>query len=613
MAELTGGKLHTTWLKPRMPWFLKSRPRLLGTLSLVLIFPMGVLYFLMAVQVRGALVKEIEQENRVAARRAGWFLERRFQHLMKPVENAARLPELAASLQKKDEPKVRQFLEAVVRENSSFKRTFIADRDGIALYDYPPSPSTAGRAATAARDFSSRDWYHRISDMPSTTISGIYQEDPSARRYVLAVASPVWGEQKELLGYLAGEVPVEFLLAEMTRIQAWTSANVTLVDPTRIAVAKHGLDGQSPVFLNGHPLVRALREKQTGSMEAIHPLTGEESWIQYTALSPLGWAVLASHPVERVSRLLAGLRWTVLFLALVCFYVMFVLLGLWFNTLYRYHQTISDQAAALLRTNEALERLNRELEKEINLRKRGEEAIRKLNADLEDQTETLEIANKDLETFSYSVSHDLRAPLRSIEGFCRILQEDHNESLNPEGRRVLGVIQNNIFRMNRLIEDLLAFSRLGYRAVQKSNLDMDRLVREVVEEQKQSDPQRLVVWSISSLPAILGDPTLIRQVWANLISNAMKFTRSKSDARIEIGSYLRDGENVYTIRDNGVGFDPQYAAKLFGVFQRLHRQEEFEGNGVGLAIVQRVIQKHGGRVWAEGKLGEGACFQFTLP
>jgi len=241
-----------------------------------------------------------------------------------------------------------------------------------------------------------------------------------------------------------------------------------------------------------------------------------------------------------------------------------------------------------------------------------QDLINSLEQRVVERTAQLEAANKELEAFSYSVSHDLRAPLRAIDGFSRILIKDHAQKLPEEEVRLLGLVRSNTQQMGRLIDDLLSFSRLSRQPVNRRTVNTADLVHQALETLQGDLEGRDVEIEIGDLPACQGDPTLIEQVWMNLLSNALKFTREREVARIEIGCEDREGEQIYFVKDNGVGFDMQYEDKLFGVFQRLHRNDKFEGTGVGLAIVQRIIQRHGGRVWAEAKLNVGATFYFTF-
>jgi PAS domain S-box-containing protein len=225
----------------------------------------------------------------------------------------------------------------------------------------------------------------------------------------------------------------------------------------------------------------------------------------------------------------------------------------------------------------------------------------------------LKKSNSELEAFTYSVSHDLRAPLRGIVGFANILEEDYTDKLDDEAKRITGIIKTNTARMGHLIDDLLAFSRLGRQEVIKTQIDMTIMVNEIIVEIQSSDNGHSVEWSVKPLPPIQADMNLMRQVWVNLISNAVKYSGNKEQPRVEIGSFKHEGQTAFYVKDNGVGFDEQYKNKLFKVFQRLHRAEEFEGTGVGLALVEKIVSRHGGKVWAEATVEEGACFYFSLP
>ncbi len=243
--------------------------------------------------------------------------------------------------------------------------------------------------------------------------------------------------------------------------------------------------------------------------------------------------------------------------------------------------------------------------------------INQLNLELEQRvlarTAQLEAANKELEAFSYSVSHDLRTPLRAINGFSSLLLEDYADKLDEEGKRMLNLVRDNTSRMGQLIDDILNFTSTGRMAINYSDVDMEHLVHTVMEELRSPSASGKLQVDIEHIPPAWGDGAMIRRVFFSLLSNAIKFSRAREHARITVGGSIEGDEAVYYVKDNGVGFDMHYVSKLFGVFQRLHSVTEFEGTGIGLAIVKRIITRHGGRVWAEGKVNEGATVYFTLP
>jgi signal transduction histidine kinase len=254
-------------------------------------------------------------------------------------------------------------------------------------------------------------------------------------------------------------------------------------------------------------------------------------------------------------------------------------------------------------------------EREAELRKAHAD-IARINADLEnrvnERTAQLTAANQELESFSYSVSHDLRAPLRHMDGFAELLKKNQSDRLDEKGRRHLQIISDAARKMGALIDDLLIFSRMARQEMSHEVVNMSELVTDAIAQHESETANRKIEWNISPLPTVQGDRAMLKQVWVNLVSNALKYSRTREVARIDIRCDEHPAEFVFSIRDNGVGFDMRYADKLFGVFQRLHREEEFEGTGVGLANIRRIVMRHGGRTWAESTPDQGATFYFSI-
>jgi light-regulated signal transduction histidine kinase (bacteriophytochrome) len=288
---------------------------------------------------------------------------------------------------------------------------------------------------------------------------------------------------------------------------------------------------------------------------------------------------------------------------------------------------LSTQAAISINKAQLLQQqaaLNQSLQAEICNRQLAEQEREAVNQELyqvnqsletrvQERTAQLEIANQELESFSYSISHDLRAPLRAITGFSMVLQDDYSDLIDAKGKRYLQLVRDNAKRMGELIEDLLNLSRWTRKEILRQPTSVNKLIQKILIDYISEIENRKIEMVIADLPDCEADNSLLTQVFVNLISNAIKYTCKTAKARIEIGCQIIDDENIYFIRDNGAGFDMKYADKLFGVFQRMHLEKDFEGTGIGLAIVKRIIQKHGGKIWAEAAIAQGATFYFTIP
>lgn len=273
----------------------------------------------------------------------------------------------------------------------------------------------------------------------------------------------------------------------------------------------------------------------------------------------------------------------------------------------------AELTAALLEANKKLSLQNEEKEKRAEELAIANKELAFQMKEKERRTEDLELANQELESFSYSVSHDLRAPLRAINGFAKMFAEDYTDQLGDEAKMLFEEITENAQKMGELIDNLLEFSRLGQQQVALIPVDVKDLVQGVITELRQQEPGRELSIRTGELPGVMADRNMLKQVFVNLLSNAFKYTSKTKEVTIEIGSYSEGGHIVYYVRDNGAGFDMRYYEILFGVFQRLHSSNEFDGTGVGLALVHKIITKHGGRIWAEGEVDRGACFYVSLP
>ncbi|MFL1454915.1 ATP-binding protein [Marinobacter sp. GN3S48] len=478
----------------------------------------------------------------------------------------AQRPDLIDALQQRDVERVRTHLRALVASHPDNSRAFIADAGGVLRYDHPVDASVLGQ------DFSYRNWYLGVSEAQRPYLSLIYQRAALDAPYVVALATPIHSDG-DMLGYLVYQRTVQGLAAWIARYSPEPGV-IRMIDRQGTA-AQIRADAPGDLWAD-HELVRLALAGGTGTGHGVDPESGEKSLISYGPVEPYGWAVVVSQPWNAIFGTARELGWHIVGFALLALLILGGMGYFWLRTLMQYQRSLEGR-------NEAVN----------------------------DYAKKLHAANQELESFTYSVSHDLRSPLRAMDGFSRILAEEYHENLPEKARRYVGLVRQNAVQMGQLVDDLLAFSRLGRHSLRIQPVDPNPIVSEVLEEIV-TDEDRNSEIQHQELEACRADPSLLRQVFSNLISNALKYSRKSERPMITIGCEAQGDEVVYCVRDNGVGFDMAYAHKLFGVFQRLHRAEDFPGTGVGLAIVHRIVERHGGRIWAEARPEQGATFYFTL-
>jgi len=468
-----------------------------------------------------------------------------------------------------------EILKSVPEDFPFVDRVVLNDPTGTVMADAPALPGIRGK------NFAYRDWYQGVSRKWEPYISEVYRRAAVPQYHVTNVVTPIKDANNKILGTLSLQVRVDAISEWIKDIEVGPSGFAFVVDRKGNVAAHPKYSPQDKIVdFSSVPTVQKVLRGERGVEIAFNPIEQEERLVAYEPVPGYGWGILVQQPTTEAFAVRdANLRRISIAYALI-----FLL------------------AAALAYL----------IVRSIFERERTAGAIRKLNDDLKLRALELQAANKELEAFSYSVSHDLRAPLRAMDGFSRILLEKYGAEMSPDAQRYQNLIRDNAQQMGRLIDDLLSFSRLSRQPLKRQPVNPADLARQVLQELRSEQDGRRAQVSISDLPPCQGDPALLKQVFVNFLSNALKFTRRQKIPEIEVGCRQKDGELAYFVRDNGVGFDMKYADKLFGVFQRLHRAEEYEGTGVGLAIVQCIVQRHGGRVWAEAEPNKGATFYFTL-
>lgn len=496
----------------------------------------------------------------------------------------------------------------------------VIDLNGIAICSAVPQPG--GKPVNVGK----AEWFKRSLAEDGFVVSKPFF-GPITGRWVTVLTYPIHDDSGNKTGFLG--LPLDLALYEPNLSGAPLIAGTTVVIQTEDGVIVwRNIDPEKWVGKNvsNFKTARQLQALRSGETEGVG-LDGVSRFYAVTPVEGVEWSVVVGIPSDSVySRVRAILirnilMGTVSLLAVIGF-ALFVASRIE-KPIKELAFVAQDVKKGNFRIRAGLEgapeivEVAEEFNAMLDVRLRAEEKLMELSEVLEsrvkERTMQLEAANAELESFAYSVSHDLRTPLRAIDGFSHILQDEYGGKFDAEGQRLLKVVWDNAQRMGQLIDDILQFSRTGRLELEIAGIDMESMARSVLDELRLAIPADNLQVEIGHLPRAKGDRAMLHQVFANLLSNAIKFSRTNKAPVIKVGGSIKENEAVYFVADNGVGFDMQYVDKLFGVFQRLHSVNEFEGTGIGLAIVKRIVERHGGRVWAEGKVGSGSTFYFSLP
>jgi signal transduction histidine kinase len=502
----------------------------------------------------------------------------------------------------------------ILKHSKIFEYIMLLQADG-SVYLLEPY---ALQVQLSRHDLAFTAWYTELMRTGRTVMSNLHIST-ATQRPTIVIATPVRGTAGQIRGIWAGALK----LAELSQIghgglESWTLQRYGYITDQRGLIIAHQAKPkyvQEQTDFSAVPPVRAALAGQSGVAQFVNPIERVEELGAYLPLAHSQWAVVYTVPIPVAFAPIVHLTRNIVAASAA----LAVVLGLLSVRVVRRIVVPLDRftaAAEKISTGDLTQRLDvhtgDELERLAGAFNQMVTAVSEQEAQLRLRAEQLQQANSELEAFAYSVSHDLRAPLRAINGFSRILLEEHAPQLSDEAQHYLHLVRDNAQYMGQLVDDLLAFSRLSRQPLKLQRVVCNDLIRQVLVELSREHEGRSVDITSGELPVCQADPVLLKQVFVNLLANALKFTRQRDVAVITIGCREDGGEHVYFVQDNGVGFDMRYASKLFGVFQRLHSSEEYEGTGVGLAIVQRIIHRHGGRVWAEAVVDQGATFYFTL-
>ena len=633
LEKKNGGK-HTL--------FSRISVRFVGFVVIATLLTGGLISFAAITISRNTIRQEILDKSHTQSILTAEFSANYIEAVQASIQSFSTRPSIANFINENNLQAITEMLAQFVKIQKVLDASGLYDANGIQLAVSDPNATTLGQS------YADREWFQQAK---STKLP--FQSAPIKSRAtgnaIAPYAVPVLNKQNQLIGVLSGDISLEKLSAIIEKIKITSDISYVIIDLRNGGSIIAHRDPQmilTSVSESYTDVINFMSGGESGGREITNH-NGEKELIGFAPIPNLPWGVMIVTPSKTAFSSVSALLQTSSILSVVIVLIAALLSGIFILQITRpirllveetkeigkgnldYHikttgkGEIGDLSRAFSDMTGNLKKVmvsNERLIEEVDGRKSAEKSLVVLNETLELKVEMrtaqLETANKELESFSYSVSHDLRAPLRHVVGFVELLNDHMQGTLDDQSRHYLEVISKATNDMGQLIDDLLSFSRIGKTAMESRKVDLNLLIKQVIEIFKLEMDKRSIEWDIGVLPNVNGDTEMLKLVLSNLISNALKFTSLKTSARIEIGSKPdpeKTNQVVFHIKDNGAGFDMQYREKLFGVFQRLHSQKDFRGTGIGLANVKRVIQRHGGKVWAEGVPEEGAVFYFTLP
>ena len=568
MSRPSQTPIHHMQRESLQPWFLRSLARFYVLLGLLLSVPALLIFIFGVGYLQRRAIESAEFQNRVSSVLIGQALQEVFNGLSKYVESFASRGLLIEALQEGDKAAVSRELQNMITGNERISRVVIVSPRGRLLYDAPEDVTVAGA------DYVDMVWFKEASARPGTYLSPIYQRTSQAGGNVIAIATPLRGMGGQLLGFLSAQITANNLESWLSLVKPSAEAEVILLDQRGYIVQK---DNSRAMSEQQAELAGSTLEARTGQHRGTHPILGTASLLNWLRLTSPEWTIIVSQPTQAVLQGVHRLTGTLLVYVLISAGLIVVIGYLSYSALQRYEAARAHDEAELRRSAEELRRSNHELEQ-----------------------------------FAYVASHDLQEPLRMVSNYCQLLSRRFKGKLGADGEDFITFAVDGARRMQLLIEDLLAYSRVGSKPAEFKPTDMNGVFETAVSNLEITIREKKAEVTKTQLPVVMADFKQMVQVLQNLLANALKFHSDRSPA-VTLSAFRKEDHWLFAVTDNGIGIDPAYSEKIFVIFQRLHAKADYPGTGIGLAICKKVIERHGGRIWVESEPGQGSTFYFTIP